>query len=75
MEGTAARVLDYAATWVHDDGSSEMLEHEIQKIQSQEAINSESETRAARPASCCTCASSSPTDACSSPSRWRASRR
>ena len=43
MEGTAARVLDYAATWVHDDGSSEMLEHEIQKIQSQEAINSESE--------------------------------
>jgi len=43
MEGTAARVLDYAAIWVHDDGSSEMLEHEIQKIQSQEAINSESE--------------------------------
>jgi tetratricopeptide (TPR) repeat protein len=43
MDGTAARVLDYAATWVHDDGSSEMLEHEIQKIQSQEAINSESE--------------------------------
>jgi tetratricopeptide (TPR) repeat protein len=44
MEGTAARVLDYAATWAHDDGSSEMLEHEIQKIQSQEAINSESES-------------------------------
>ncbi len=44
MDGTAARVLDYAATWVHDDGSSEMLEHEIQKIQSEEAINSESET-------------------------------
>ncbi len=44
MDGTAARLLDYAATWVHDDGSSEMLEHEIQKIQSQEAINSESET-------------------------------
>jgi tetratricopeptide (TPR) repeat protein len=44
MEGTAARVLDYAAIWVHDDGSSEMLEHEIQEIQSQEAINSESET-------------------------------
>ncbi|HEY8089703.1 MAG TPA: hypothetical protein VIF09_17705, partial [Polyangiaceae bacterium] len=43
MDGTAARVLDYAATWVHDDGSSEMLEHEIQKIQSQEAINSEAE--------------------------------
>ena len=44
MDGTAARVLDYSAIWVHDDGSSEMLEHEIQKIQSQEAINAESET-------------------------------
>jgi tetratricopeptide (TPR) repeat protein len=43
MEGTAARVLDYAATWVHDDGSSEMLEHEIQKVQSQEFITAESE--------------------------------
>jgi cellulose synthase operon protein C len=45
MNGTAARVLDYAALWVHEDGSSDMLEHEIQKIQSQEAINSESETQ------------------------------
>jgi tetratricopeptide (TPR) repeat protein len=45
MDGTAARVLDYAATWVHGDGSSEMLEHEIQKIQSQEAINAEAETK------------------------------
>jgi len=44
MEGTAARVLDYAAIVVHDDGSSEMLEHEIQKMQSQEAINAEAET-------------------------------
>jgi tetratricopeptide (TPR) repeat protein len=44
MDGTAARVLDYAAIWVHEDGSSEMLEHEIQKIQSQEAVASESET-------------------------------
>lgn len=43
MDGTAARVLDYSALWVHDDGSSEMLEHEIQKIQSQEAVHSESE--------------------------------
>ncbi len=43
MDGTAARVLDYSAIWVHDDGSSEMLEHEIQKIQSQEAIHAESE--------------------------------
>jgi tetratricopeptide (TPR) repeat protein len=44
MDGTAARVLDYSAIWVQGDGSSEMLEHEIQKIQSQEAINAESET-------------------------------
>lgn len=44
MDGTAARVLDYAAIWVNEDGSSEMLEHEIQKIQSQEAVTSESET-------------------------------
>ena len=43
MDGNAARVLDYSAIWVHPDGSSEMLEHEIQKIQSQEAINKEAE--------------------------------
>jgi cellulose synthase operon protein C len=43
MEGNAARVLDYSAIWVHPDGSSEMLEHEILKIQSQEAINKEAE--------------------------------
>jgi tetratricopeptide (TPR) repeat protein len=43
MDGTAARVLDYAALWVHSDGSSEMLEHEIQKLQSQEAVTAESE--------------------------------
>jgi len=43
MDGTAARVLDYAAVWVHGDGSSEMLEHEIQKLQSQEAVTAESE--------------------------------
>jgi tetratricopeptide (TPR) repeat protein/Zn-finger nucleic acid-binding protein len=43
MEGTAARVLDYAALWVHPDGTSEMLEHEIQRIQSQEAVSKESE--------------------------------
>lgn len=45
MDGHAARVLDYAAVWVHPDGSSDMLEHEIQKIQSQEAINQESEQK------------------------------
>jgi tetratricopeptide (TPR) repeat protein len=44
MDGTAARVLDYSAVWVHDDGSSEMLEHEIQKVQSEEAVHNESET-------------------------------
>jgi cellulose synthase operon protein C len=38
MEGTAARVLDYAALWIHADGSSRMLEHELVRIQSQEAI-------------------------------------
>ncbi|MDB4943768.1 MAG: Cell division protein FtsK [Labilithrix sp.] len=43
MEGTAARVLDYAATWVHPDGSSEMLEHEILRMQSQEAVSKEAE--------------------------------
>jgi tetratricopeptide (TPR) repeat protein len=43
MDGNAARVLDYAATWVHPDGSSEMLEHEILRIQSQEAIGEEAE--------------------------------
>jgi tetratricopeptide (TPR) repeat protein len=43
MEGNAARVLDYSALWVHPDGSSEMLEHEIMRIQSQEVITKESE--------------------------------
>ncbi len=38
LEGTAARVLDYMTTWVRSDGSSRMLEHEIVKIQSAEAI-------------------------------------
>lgn len=39
MPGTAARVLDYAAVWVHADGSSRMLEHEIIRIQSPEAVS------------------------------------
>lgn len=46
MDGTAARVLDYSALIVHPDGSSEMLEHEIQRIQSQEAVGKESEQKA-----------------------------
>ena len=38
MPGTAARVLDYSALWVHPDGSARMLEHEIICVQSREAI-------------------------------------
>ncbi|HEV8549798.1 MAG TPA: hypothetical protein VGQ57_12235, partial [Polyangiaceae bacterium] len=36
--GTAARVLDYSAVWIHSDGSSRLLEHEIVRVQSTEAI-------------------------------------
>jgi tetratricopeptide (TPR) repeat protein len=43
MDGNAARVLDYSALWVHPDAESDMLEHEILRIQSQEAIGEESE--------------------------------
>ena len=43
MDGTAARVLDYAALWVHPDAASDMLEHEILRIQSQEAIGEQAE--------------------------------
>ena len=43
VDGTAARVLDYSALWVHPDGSSYMLEHEILRIQAQEEIGKESE--------------------------------
>lgn len=39
MPGTAARVLDYGAVWINPDGSSRFLEHEIVRIQSEEAIN------------------------------------
>jgi cellulose synthase operon protein C len=38
LVGTAARVLDYSALWIHGDGSSRMLEHEIIRVQSAEAI-------------------------------------
>jgi len=38
MPGTAARILDYGVNWIRPDGSSRMLEHEIIRIQSQEAI-------------------------------------
>lgn len=46
QQGTAARVLDYAAIWVHSDGSSRMLEHEILRVQSAEAIGKFAEHRA-----------------------------
>lgn len=39
LQGTAARVLDYMAVWVRNDGSSRYLEHEIVRIQSDEGIN------------------------------------
>ncbi len=43
LPGTAARVLDYSAVWVHSDGSSRMLEHEIVQVQSAEAITQQAE--------------------------------
>lgn len=38
LSGTAARVLDYSALWIHSDGSSRLLEHEIVRVQTAEAI-------------------------------------
>jgi tetratricopeptide (TPR) repeat protein len=43
--GTAARVLDYGALWVRGDGSSRFLEHEIVRIQSEEAVKKFTETQ------------------------------
>lgn len=43
MPGHAARVLDYAAVWIKSDGSSRMLEHEVVRIQSTEAVQKMSE--------------------------------
>ncbi len=45
VQASAVRILDYSAVWVHPDGSSEMLEHEIQRMQSEEAIGQESEQK------------------------------
>jgi tetratricopeptide (TPR) repeat protein len=45
LPGTAARVLDYAAVWVRSDGTSRMLEHEIVRLQSAEAISQMAERR------------------------------
>ncbi len=39
MSGTAARVLDYSTLWIHRDGSSRMLEHEVIRVQSQDGID------------------------------------
>lgn len=46
LPGTAARVLDYGAVWIRSDGSSRFLEHEIVRIQSEEAIKRFTETHA-----------------------------
>ncbi|MEO7330203.1 MAG: hypothetical protein ABI193_16630, partial [Minicystis sp.] len=48
MPGTAARVLDYSAIWIHPDGSARMLEHEILGIQSREGIQEHAEQRPPR---------------------------
>lgn len=48
MEGAAVRVLDYGVTWVRADGSSRLLEHEIVRVQSQEAISKLAEQRIPR---------------------------
>ena len=45
LDGTAARVLDYSALWIHPDGSARMLEHELVRVQSQEAIGKLAEQR------------------------------
>lgn len=45
MPGTAARVLDYSAIWIHPDGSARMLEHEILCVQSREGITEQAEQR------------------------------
>jgi len=43
LPGTAARVLDYSALWIHADASARMLEHEVVRIQSAEAVREFSE--------------------------------
>jgi hypothetical protein len=48
MEAGAVRVLDYGVSWVRADGSSRMLEHEIIRVQSQEAIGKMAEQRIPR---------------------------
>jgi tetratricopeptide (TPR) repeat protein len=43
LQGTAARILDYSALWIHADSSARMLEHEVLRIQSAEAVREFSE--------------------------------
>ena len=43
LPGHAARVLDYMAVWVKSDGSARLLEHEVVRIQSAEAISNMAE--------------------------------
>ncbi len=45
MDAPAVRILDYGVTWVHPDGSARLLEHEIVRVQSQEAITKLAEQR------------------------------
>ncbi len=46
--GTAARVLDYSALWIHANGSARMLEHEVLFMQSPEAIRDNTEQKIPR---------------------------
>jgi tetratricopeptide (TPR) repeat protein len=48
LPGQASRVLDYAAMWIHADGSARMLEHEIICVQSREAIQEHAEQQIPR---------------------------
>src|SRR5262249_9212011 len=48
MPGTAARVLDYSAMWIHGDGSARMLEHEIICVQTRESIQEHAEQQVPR---------------------------
>ncbi len=41
--GPASRILDYAVLWVNGRGVAQMLEHEMVRIQSREAIQQEAE--------------------------------
>lgn len=46
--GNAARVLDYSAMWIREDGTARMLEHEIIHLESREAIAKHAEQQLPR---------------------------